>query len=540
MAGDVMTGTGGEERQVTGGGRGRGHGAAELVRPGAKLVALALVLLAGVRACRRHMEPSRTSQDIVRDSAGVRITESAAPAWREGEGWTVTRLLTAIGAVEGVPESQLYQASSATRLSDGTVAVANGGTGEIRFFDTQGRFLRAAGRTGEGPGEFRREDGSGLRYVTHVEGDTLLAWDLLAQALSVFTAGGEFVRSIRVGSPGRMHFMRGILRDRSMLLALRDTGEAEGGWEGARRRVERLERFDVRADSFRLIGDFSAGEFYAHALNGGLELRIAPPWSKRLYVAAAGTHALVATGDSYEIAAYDSDGRLIQLIRRAYEPVPITDALAGEMVDQMVSNTLANAPRSIRETLVRGTRRALAEVPRPEWMPPYGGLLVDADLNVWVREFATSAGAPSKWSVFAAEGTWLGTVVLPAGLEPLEIGSDYALGREVDEMGVEYIKVYALAKGGADARGTGAGDRGGAQGRFGEEPPPMGVRVPAGDVDPGCSLRFGLVAGRWPDTGERPRLGVPAAGDGPDLTCHPLGRGHPHRRRPGRGRVEHG
>jgi len=54
---------------------------------------------------------------------------------------------------------------------------------------------------------------------------------------------------------------------------------------------------------------------------------------------------------------------------------------------------------------------------------------------------------PANWSVFAPDGVWLGRVTLPSGLEVYEIGSDYILGRSMDEMDVERILVYELVKG---------------------------------------------------------------------------------------------
>ena len=37
-------------------------------------------------------------------------------------------------------------------------------------------------------------------------------------------------------------------------------------------------------------------------------------------------------------------------------------------------------------------------------------------------------------------------MTLPSGVEPLEIGVDYLLAKEKDELGVEYITVYELLK----------------------------------------------------------------------------------------------
>ena len=62
---------------------------------------------------------------------------------------------------------------------------------------------------------------------------------------------------------------------------------------------------------------------------------------------------------------------------------------------------------------------------------------------------------PPPWQVFAADGTWLGPVALPPGLDRgvityqapyLRIGSDYVLGIWKDELDAHTVRVYGLEK----------------------------------------------------------------------------------------------
>jgi hypothetical protein len=371
--------------------------------------------------------------------------ESTAPAWGDARPWRVAAHLTDIGSGEE-PEAQLYLVEGATRLSDGTIAVANGGTGEIRFFDPLGRFVQAVGGIGGGPGEFRMEDGPGLRFLTHLDGDTLLAWDLLAQRVSVFSSEGALVRSTRLGSAAGMYFMRGVLRDGSVVLALLDAAEPRGGAAGCRRQVERLVRFGAGGDSLNLVGDFPGAEYCTSAIRAGLDLRLSPPWGRSLHVATAGERVYVGTGDSWQVAVYDGAGRLQRLIRRASQPLPLTPDLAARLTVRTAEEVAAKAPGGLRSTLEKAVNQAMADAPRPTVLPPYSDLLVDADLNLWVKSFGTSMDEPSQWTVFSEEGVWLGTVALPQGLEPLEIGTDFVLGEERDVLGVEHIVAYPLEK----------------------------------------------------------------------------------------------
>jgi hypothetical protein len=52
----------------------------------------------------------------------------------------------------------------------------------------------------------------------------------------------------------------------------------------------------------------------------------------------------------------------------------------------------------------------------------------------------------TQWDVVAPDGRWLGSIALPEGFRPFEIGSDYVLGSRVDELGVERLVLFGLIK----------------------------------------------------------------------------------------------
>ncbi len=104
-------------------------------------------------SCARS--PERPSFSI-RDSSGVEIAENNFPTEPETLAWKVTREpLVDIGGDESDPSHQLFRVFDVLRLPDGSMAVLDGGSSEIRFFDTNGRHSRTVGGQGEGPGEPR-------------------------------------------------------------------------------------------------------------------------------------------------------------------------------------------------------------------------------------------------------------------------------------------------------------------------------------------------------------------------------------------------
>ena len=113
---------------------------------------------------------ARSPQYGVRDSAGIRIAENPRPAPDSRLGWTVgAQPLVSIGNVEGESAYQLHRVADATRLADGRIVVANGGSLELLVFDAEGIHLDSWGGKGEGPGEFE-----GLNRVRSWAGDSRL------------------------------------------------------------------------------------------------------------------------------------------------------------------------------------------------------------------------------------------------------------------------------------------------------------------------------------------------------------------------------
>lgn len=73
------------------------------------------------------------------------------------------------------------------------IYVVDAGSSRVLVFDFEGRFLRAIGRKGQGPGEFVRPTGAGL-----VEGGGLAVADFGANRIEIFDRAGTFVRLAHV------------------------------------------------------------------------------------------------------------------------------------------------------------------------------------------------------------------------------------------------------------------------------------------------------------------------------------------------------
>jgi hypothetical protein len=80
----------------------------------------------------------------------------------------------------------------------------------------------------------------------------------------------------------------------------------------------------------------------------------------------------------------------------------------------------------------------------PETMPAYLGLYVDSHGRLWMQEFSFPARETSWWSIFGPDGQLAARVEMPVKFRPLFPVGDDVGGVMTDELGVEYVVVYAL------------------------------------------------------------------------------------------------
>ena len=80
--------------------------------------------------------------------------------------------------------------SSAVRLSNGSVVIADNTNLQLHFFTANGRYVRSVGRDGVAPGQFRA-----VRWVGECGRDSVYAFDSMQNRISVFGADGQLART---------------------------------------------------------------------------------------------------------------------------------------------------------------------------------------------------------------------------------------------------------------------------------------------------------------------------------------------------------
>lgn len=365
------------------------------------------------------------------DSMGIRIVTSQQAAWTVDTGWSVSPEPTVeIGLLEGDPPYLFDQIGDVARLPDGRLAIADGGSGEIRLFDRSGRHVLTLGGLGDGPGEFR-----GVPSFVAWR-DSILAFDGTLARLTLFDLAGNLVETTAVEPTGsslhplRMYSLGGRVGEDLAMVAGSYPADMQPQptvyWDSLP--TLRYSREGALLDS---IGEFSGMDTYSTETRAGSltfgRFSSADVASGRLYM---------TDGGRYEVRVYVPDLGWTEVYRASLEPRPVTDATLEEYLRPLL--TRVETPEQ---------RRLLTEWPHAENLPWISRLVVDASQNIWVREYQHRYDpSPERWGVFSESGRWLGRMVMPIGFSPKEIGVDYVLGTSQDEFGVQRVLEYELSR----------------------------------------------------------------------------------------------
>ena len=287
---------------------------------------------------------------------------------------------------------------------------------------------------------------------------SLVTYDIRLQRVQIFDAEGELVRTLPVEPPWRESRPRSAVGVSGRHLVMNFTDGAYGGaWPNVEGVVRwpgiRIGVLDLSAGTIHAVSDFPGqegviertGESVAHI---GYDFGKGPR-----FAVAPGTLAAVDT-EAYHIRLFSlEDGRTARILHRDIVPPPVTTAhVDAEIEEYIETNVLyGGVSREQAEEMARGRR----EDPRAPTLPILRSIRLDATGNLWVEPFFGAGIDVGPFEVFAADGTWLGSVSVPPGLERgfipdfapgLGIGDDYILGVWRDAQDIQHVRLYPLVK----------------------------------------------------------------------------------------------
>jgi len=392
----------------------------------------ACVLL--LAACGDATPASTAAEPVVRDSAGITIVENIDPQWGDGEAWRLSKEpVLEIGMVEGPEAYEFARITGATRLEENIIALLDGVTAEIRFFDADGAHLRTVGGEGAGPGELSHP--TGLRRIG---GDSLVVFEQGAMRISIFDQEGTFARSARLEltDAGKLPFAQNAFSDGGLLTLLSEARPPETQ-PGRFRDSVTFARCDPEGRYDRVIARSLGQEFMVHEFAGRSRAELVPFGAA--YARAIGREELhIADTGQYEVHTRSAYGELRRIVRSQSPRRPVE----RKDVDLLRRERMAGVGEATRARI----EAVFRAVEIPDSMPMISTMLVDGAENLWVQRYMVPSDDHQRWDVFDPRGRWQGTLTFPADLRVMEIGSEYLLGVYRDDLDVEYMRMYALIK----------------------------------------------------------------------------------------------
>ena len=352
--------------------------------------------------------------------------------------WSLSPAATLTIQDDGTPATQFVQIVGVGRLSNGGVAIANRGTNDIRIFDARGRHVTTFGRTGAGPGEFRR-----IEWIAQ-SGDTVWFYDAALQRVTtvLLTGKPELLGTIPITATGnRESFgVMGRLPDGRFVVTTNVSPTFDGP-PGVHRLPGSTGIISRDGDgNVTWLGDFKSAAIFVHNPTGDVKNAATgpiafPPW---LRSATSGGQVWIgdSAGDSLVvIRARDLSRFTVRL------PFP-SRTPTRELIQAARDRELGGKPAPIGSfSEAKWSAKYL-----PERLPYFESLIAGAQGEVWVTAYAGDRARPTHYIVLDANGRPRGRVDVPAGIRVRQVGLDYVILAHEDADGVESIRVHGLVR----------------------------------------------------------------------------------------------
>ena len=388
-------------------------------------------------------------------ATGCQSDTGPAPDPFTGDPWTLSGPEIKIGSVDD-PEYVFGMVAGVAPGPDGSLYSLHPREGSIRRWSADGTPSGSVGRQGEGPGEFRQPMELGFF------GDSLWVWDWSGYHVSYFDPEGTFLGRVspkvdiggpegsppRPSRPFRDGTFLGIEPAWSQEIAtgeITETAYTHMDPEGETLATIWMHPHEPR-DGLALLRE-SGGTFASQAFGDGVSYAVADDG-----LVVVERRAWTGDGEAFfTLTRIGLAGDTVFTVRVPYTPVP----LATERIDSAVTAQTESLYDFMTRRQPGLARAALEERIRdatykPDYVPPVGAVMTDADGNIWVRRFdpveLEGGEAFGEWWIFDEAGTPLARALTPMGLRIMHVAGGVVWGTEQDELDVDYIVRYRIVK----------------------------------------------------------------------------------------------
>lgn len=334
-----------------------------------------------------------------------------------------------IGVQKGEAAYELSGVSDATRLSDGTIIVADCQSAQLRWFDVSGRFLRSAGRSGQGPGEFVF-----LRRLFPLGGDTVGAYDGLQPRITIYTPDGSLARVVSLGPmTAQSPDVLGRLSN-GLFVARRFDYRTTAPPGTLYRTTDAILLLDESGQPVDSIVGLPASDMRAPPTPSGPYLGLRLQRNAVISVLPDG----VVYGGQDAAGLIELDGALerVGVTTTVTRPEPVTEEVK-QAYQAMMDAGDDKPPEGIGTSSVDEY---------PDSMPAFGAVLAGRDGRLWVEDPVRPGRQPLAWTAYE-DGETVARVEIPPRFFPFEFGRDWVLGVSYDELAVEQVELRRFVPG---------------------------------------------------------------------------------------------
>jgi hypothetical protein len=255
-------------------------------------------------------------------------------------------------------EIRLFKPGRYVVDAQGYVYIEDASDTSIKVFDAQGRYVRAIGRKGSGPGEFGR-----ISDLVLLPDGRLLVTDFETRRTSFFSPAGEFLRSFQWKKFfGQVHLAADSSYTVEETVTTEETREL---W---------VKTIDFEGEELVAFGKFKYPEFKM-LRQGNTTFGTSIPYSPRSVFIGDQLRQLLyhCLNDEYLVEVYDGGGRLVRKIDRPYQPPAITSEDIEEFLGRFKDKPDSPFARLIKEM----------ELPKVKTVTDR--MIVDSAGNLWVK-----------------------------------------------------------------------------------------------------------------------------------------------------------
>ena len=310
-----------------------------------------------------------------------------------------------IGAVDGDAAFGSIVAVALDRQQ--RIYVADGMEKRIKVFAANGKYVRAIGRPGRGPGDLESPKRLG------VIGDTVWVSEYNGRTSFFNAVNGRFIRLVTPGSAATAQgsaYSPGstlqLLEDHSLqpgpspLVVVRVLDRRVDTLVSLPRRNNRLTILHQGRPAYQTSQPFSDDPIAALDPQGKYAVVVNfPPPAKN----GAGVYELTR----YDVSA--ARGNLKQSTKRRtinYKAQPLTNAYFDEWLQRFLSNSSIPLSRKDAEAAMRKA------VYRPQWLRPIGTIQLAKDGRIWIKQ-RTPRGTVTQWTILNPDFSTFGNIAIP-------------------------------------------------------------------------------------------------------------------------------